>query len=311
MAAAPGPVPRDIFSFVPYRKETYEAYLVVDEFFRDNIRWVNSTMAGKFFWKTLESLKTTTGAKSWLIQLPETIYKVAHRYKDSTAAPARYLIKFNHWIKPLHIITPCAKSWLPFVDVGAKIPAIFAPVKNHRQYVVIEESDSNPFSARLDLANWEQWLDKSEALAHWILSLCQCEMVCRKLNNEPARWSIVASFVSPFISAKTLYMEGSFLYKALRRDQYVRAGENAKGQRTVTANLAKQEIYGAGCKVAFSIICLSLDLFNRFAPKGDKPVWLETALFWTSLAPTFVGPAAHYYLPELVVKPLQTRAGIR
>ncbi len=221
------------------------------------------------------------------------------------------LIKFNHWIKPLHIITPCAKSWLPFVDVGAKIPAIFAPVKNHRQYVVIEKSDSNPFSIRLDLANWEQWLDKSEALAHWILSLCQCETVCRKLNNEPARWSTVASLVSPLISAKLLYTEGSFLYKALLRDQYVRAGENGKGQRTVTANLAKQEIYGAGFKIALSIICLSLDLFNRFAPKGDKSGWLETALFWTSLAPTFVGPAAHYYMPELVVKPLQTRAGIR
>lgn len=315
MSGKAGPVPASssssIFSSIPYSDSFYEGYLTVDKIFRDNIRWVNSTIPGQFFWKTLEWLKTTSGAKSWLIQLPEAIYKVAHRYKDSTAAAAQYLIKFNHWIKPLHIVTPCAKTWLPFVDVGAKFPGIFAPVKNHRQYVVIEKSDSNPFSARLDLANWEQWLDKCEALAHWILSVCQCETVCRKLSNEPARWSILASVVSPLISAKILYTEGSFLYKTIRRDQYVRAGENGKGQKTVTATLAKQEMYGAGCKIALSIICLSLDIFNRFAPKGDKPVWLETALFWTSIAPTFVGPAAHYYMPELVIKPLHTSVGIK
>lgn len=308
MAAAP--VAPAIFSYVPfgYGNDAYKGYLTVDKFFRDNIRWVNSTMAGMFFWKTLESLKTTNGAKSWLIQLPEAIYKVAHRYKDSTAAPARHLIKFNHWIKPLHVVIPPAKSWLSFVDVLAKIPAIFAPVKSHREYVVIEKSDSNAFFFYLNLANWEQWLDKCEAVAHWILSACQFEAAWQKLNNESPRrsMSIVTSIVSPLISAKTLYTEISFLYKT-RRDQYKRPAENGKPEKTVTANLAKQEICGSGVKIALSIICLTLDLFNRFAPKGDKPVWLETALFWTSIAPTFVGPAAHYYVPELVVRPLHTK----
>jgi hypothetical protein len=316
MAGKAGPVPGSspsIFSSIPYSDSFYEGYLTVDKFFRDNIRWVNSTMGGKFFWKTLEWLKTTSGAKSWLIQLPEAINKVTLRYKDSTATPALYLIKFNHWIKPLHIVTPCAKTWLPFVDVGAKLPAIFTPVKDRRQYVVIDKTSglddqTRPFAFSLDLAKWEQWLDKCEALAQWVLSVCQCEAVCRKLNNEPARWSIVASIVSPLISAKTLYTEGSFLYKTIRRDQYQRMDN---GKKTVTANIAKQEIYGSALKIALSIICLSLDAFNKFASKGDKPVWLETALFWTSIAPTFVAPAAHYYMPELVVRPLQASVGIK
>jgi hypothetical protein len=313
---APGPVLPAIFTYVPfgYGKEAYENYLAVDKFSRDNIRWASSTMAGQFVSKTLEWLKTTSGAKSWLIQLPETIYKVAHRYKDSTALPARYLVKFNHWIKPLHIMTPCAKTWLPFADVVAKIPAIFCPVKNYRDYVVIASDpavDQTPFSYRLDLAKWEQLLNKCETVALWILSLCQCEAVCRKAHNEPARWSIVASIVSPFISAKTICTEGSFLYKAIRRNEYVRVAENGRDRQTVTATIAKQEIYWAGSRIALSIIGLSLDLFNRLAPKGDKPVWLETALFWTSIAPTFLGPAAHYYIPELVVKPLHTSAGIK
>lgn len=316
MAGKAGPVPPSSSSsvFSSISDSFYEGYLTVDKFFRDNIRWVNSTLPGQFFWKTLEWLKTTSGAKCWLIQLPEAVYKVAHRYKDSTAIAAHYLIKFNHWIKPLHIVTPCAKTWLPFVDVGAKLPAIFAPLKDRRQYVVIDQSSglddqSRPFAFYLGLPKWEQWLDKTEALAHWVLSVCQCEAACRKLNNEPPRWSILASIVSPLISAKLLYTEGSFLFKTIRRDQYQR-GENSK-PRTVTATLAKQEIYGSALKISLSIICLSLDLFNKFAPKGDKPVWLETALFWTSIAPTFVGPAAHYYMPELAVKPLHTSVGIK
>jgi len=289
--APPNPVPAFLAN-ISYGRELYQAYETVNA----------------IFWSTLMYLRTNNGAKNLLIKVPEAVHKVAHRYEHSTALPAQMLKKLTLWMKPLNILAPCTKAGLAFADVGAKFYNIFEPVKAQRHFVVLDKN-GDKVRASYKFEKWEQWLNKGEVIAHWILSLSESEAGYRKIMNAgPARLCLVTSIVSPLVSLKTLYTEGSFLYKAMWRD-----ADNRHTKYTTTnpeAHIAPQEVYGSFLKITMAVLALSLDVFNRLAPKENKPVGLETAMFWASIAPTFVGLAAHHYWPELVITPLHKEAGL-
>ncbi|MBS0647961.1 MAG: hypothetical protein JSS10_01900 [Verrucomicrobia bacterium] len=305
---APPPVSPSIFSYVPYHDDIYRGYVTV----RSYAEWFfTEHLVGKFILETLTSLNPSPGQKNLMIKIPEAIYKVAHRFEHSPAKAAHLLKSFAHTIKPLIILAPCAKSFLAFGETAGKVVPIFKQGQDKRRYVVFETTGDvqKPLQASYKLENWEQWLNKGELIAHWAISFCESEAGYQKMmNNGPSRLTTLARILSPLVSAKILYMEGSFLYKTLQpaEDKHdVGAVDKKK------AKLAKQEIYGSALKIALAVICLSLDLFNKFGSKEKQSVWLETTIFWASVAPAFVGTAAHFYWPKLVLTPLQNSVGIR
>lgn len=305
--AAGGPASPSIFSYIPYHNEIYNGYVTVRSYAE---RFFIENLLGKFIVETLTSLNPSPGQKNLMIKIPEAIFKIAHRFEHSSTAAAHVLKSFAHTIKPLIIMAPCAKSFLAFGEAAGKIVPIFKQGPEKRKYVVVDtEGVQKKLAASYELKSWEQWLNKGELIAHWAISFCESEAGYQKMmNNGPSRFTTLARVLSPLVSAKTLYMEGSFLYKTL---------QPAEGKHDVSAadkkkaKLAKQEVCGSALKITLAVICLSLDLFSKFGSKEKQPVWLETTIFWASVAPAFVGTAAHFYWPKLVLTPLQNSVGIR
>lgn len=300
---APSPVGPSIWERVPYHQEIYSGYISVNSIFWNCIEWLNTSYGGKFFWTTLAWTKTIAGAKTWFVSVPEATYKLARHYEQSGSRAAHYLRQFSFALKPLHIMAPCVKSWLPIVEMFAKFPGIFTPAPTERKYVVVEENAKlRPESYRL--TTWQRGLEKAESFGLWTLSLCASEASYHKtMNSGHPYLSRVASLVSPFISLKTLYVEGGFLWKMWQergKEYPVKGNDKAKVKGTV----AQQEVCGSALKISFAVMCLGLDLYNKFGPKEKQPVWLETTVFWTTIGSTFIAPAATYYWPELVTGPL-------
>jgi hypothetical protein len=157
--------------------------------------------------------------------------------------------------------------------------------------------------------------------AFWIISVNECEAFLNKHSGSEVNphTSFLATWGGRYASIKDLCFEGWFLYQTWWLGNHLRFREvNANNvirreyvplrapiaPDVQDTTIATQEIVGSLLKISLAVVCLSLDIFTKMAKGGNKSLWLETAIFWTSLAPTFITPVAMRYWPNLAIKPL-------
>ena len=187
------------------------------------------------------------------------------------------------------------------------------------EYVVIVESfDQNnnlvktTRRAQMPVDIWWQWSGVVQNVADWTISVSECEAYLRK---DSAQMAPFTTWGARYLSVKSLCFEGWFLYQTwwLGNHQRINAAGQPDSIRNVlphvqSTTLAKREIAGSLLKISLSVVCLSLDFFTKLNGKEQKPFWLEAAIFWTRIAPTFITPVALRYWPKVVTIPLYKRA---
>ncbi len=256
-------------------------------------------------------LRDPTGAKSLLIKIPEAIVKISDRYSLSTSLSVRPFHFFAHYMKPIKGLG-YAKPFLAIMDSRSKIDYIVKP-RTEIKYLLVDQKGVTEETFVFTPFEW--YVNLAGSFAEWVISVGETESFLHAAYGWTRRPLVtpIARFASPVISLKTIYLEGSFLYKTIILRQMhgakiaVLAEEKTAAAAAAEKTIPKEVIIGSLLKVALCVVCLSLDVFNNLAARESKPFWLTPAtIFWTRLAPTFMIPAAFYYWPKLVVEPLKS-----
>jgi hypothetical protein len=96
----------------------------------------------------------------------------------------------------------------------------------------------------------------------------------------------------------------------IRQKKYVPI-QHQKGdtkELVLSTRLANEEVVGSLLRLSFCVACISLDLFKTCAANGNNSGWLDSAIFCTNIASTFIAPVALRYWPHMVILPLQKAA---
>jgi hypothetical protein len=269
---------------------------------------------------SVEWLSAPGGLKTLMIRIPDAVSRIADRRNPPVSLPGKMLFRFAHFIKPLRDLGGCAKPFLAFAEVAIKTKTLLTWSRPHNDYFVVDNLNRVQ-RAQLPLNIWQQGFNMAANAAHWIISVNECEAFLSKRSGSEAvpYISSIAAWGIRYVSIKDLCFEGWFLYQTwwLGNHQRFREVNANNGIRKEYVHLrapiapdvqdttiATQEIVGSLLKISLAVACLSLDIFTQMAKRGNKSPWLETALFWTSLAPTFITPIAMRYWPNLAIKPL-------
>jgi hypothetical protein len=266
-----------------------------------------------FILKELDWLKETGGQRTFFIKIPEAIVHISKRIGPTTSIPGKMLSKVADVLMPLHILGGCAKTFLAFVDVTIKFPGLFKkPQKDIIEYVVINKNNE-PQKAQTPFNYWEQQANKAQVFADWALNLSECGSYVWKWRNPTSTkrppFANLATWSGRYMCLKGLYFESKFLYQIWWEGKHLHYNEEEQQYVPINGTvLAKEDLIGSMLKISLSVVCLSLDVLQTFAPKENRPFWLESAIFWTRIAPTFITPVAIRYWPNLVTKPLYAKA---
>ncbi len=282
----------------PSIEKVYKVYTYVRAILSDSLDWLSSP----------------GGQKTLLIKFPEAIVTIVHRIGPPTSIPSKLLRDFANLVQPLHKLGRCAKTFLAFVEVGSKFKTMFKDPDMYINYVVMDENH-HPRKAQFPLNAWAQWSNVFQNFVDWGISVGECEVYLRSSaeNSGHPFTAPLVNWGARYMSIKSLCFEGWFLYQTWWKGEHLhgaKRNEKIIGYIPFTerVTLSKREIIGSALKISLSVVCLSLDLFNKLAAHEKKPFWLETAIFWTRIAPTFITPAALRYWPNIVTKPLYMRA---
>ena len=261
-------------------------------------------------------VKSFTGAKTVLIKFPEAVIKISNRFSASTALPARMLHFFAFYIRPIVYGVGCDKPGLvdakPLLAIADTINKrdFYAPRKNPKcfEYVVLCEDKKSYKKETYTYETWEWVSGYGKNASDWLLSVSESYAFIRAVFNikGPSSMDSIAKWSGRFISIQALSTESYFLYKTLWTRQMNGAKENSSAEQAAVEKntVATEVIIGSIFKIALSIVGISMDIFNHMARKETKPYWLAPAMFWASLAPTFLVPTAYFYWNSLIVEPL-------